>query len=80
MTDRAIGLILDALSNVVYHECPKNLRVGQFLVNRVHDAYPDFIRLITATEFDPFYDDRRIPAFFTEFKHWLIKRGLTKSN
>lgn len=44
---------------------PKGLRRGQFLVNELHRVRLDLAKRLTAEkDYDPFYDDKRLPAFW----------------
>jgi len=46
-----------------YRNTHKGLREGQILFNVFHKINPDMANFICGREFDPFYDDDRIPAF-----------------
>lgn len=45
---------------------PECYRVGQWAFNFVYDTYPDIANKLRATEFDPFYRDERLTAFWAE--------------
>lgn len=45
------------------HIAARQQRIGQYLYNRLFGYNPDLANSITATEFDPFYNDNRVPAF-----------------
>jgi hypothetical protein len=52
---------------------PKELRLGQFMMNQLYKISPNLYSFIIDTEFDPFFDDRHIPDFLkTLSDHVLI--------
>jgi len=42
---------------------PKSLRLGQWAYTLLFDYHQQIAQAINGTEFDPFFDDSRIPAF-----------------
>lgn len=40
-------------------------RLGQALYNTLARAHPDIAAAISQTQADPFYDDERVPAFWS---------------
>jgi len=49
------------------------IREGQSLMNALNDVNVDLYREITATEFDPYYSDSRIPAFYEKLNNSYMK-------
>jgi hypothetical protein len=49
------------------------IREGQSLMNALADVNIDLYREITATEFDPYYLDSRIPAFYEKLTNSQLK-------
>lgn len=43
-----------------FMKCPDNVRYGQFLVNFLHQKYPD---IELPLEIDPYYENSKIPDF-----------------
>jgi hypothetical protein len=50
------------------------IREGQSLMNALADVNVDLYREITATEFDPYYLDSRIPAFYEKLTNSHMKK------
>jgi hypothetical protein len=46
-----------------------HLRLGQIAYNLLSDCRKDLSEKVVGTEFDPFYDDSKLPAFYT----WLAE-------
>lgn len=43
---------------------PNYIRMGQALMSSLHKFYPELYNEITGTQFDPFYNDKRIIDFW----------------
>jgi hypothetical protein len=56
---------------------PDEWRRGQTAFNFVFDTYPDIANELRATEFDPFYNDSRLPAFWEQVEK-LYKEQVEK--
>jgi len=50
---------------------PPSQRLGQWYMNVLHEMRPDLYKRVTATDADPFYDDKRIQKFLGWCaEHW----------
>lgn len=54
----------------------QGIRRGQAAFNKLHDMRPNLAYTINGTEYDPFYDDEKIPAFVA----WVEKRLYEEGN
>lgn len=45
---------------------PKSLRLGQWAFNLLSDYHPQIAQVLSGTEYDPFHDDTKIPAFLRQ--------------
>jgi len=45
---------------------PKCLRLGQWAYNLLYDHHPEIASRLSGTEYDPFHDESRIPAFLRQ--------------
>jgi hypothetical protein len=48
---------------MAYRKKNPGMREGQILFNVFSKLYPDMANFVCGKEFDPFYDDDRIPLF-----------------
>lgn len=48
---------------MAYRKQHPGMREGQILFNVFHTMNPEMANFVCGKEFDPFYDDDRIPAF-----------------
>jgi len=56
---------VDTLAKFMRKSHPE-LREGQSLMNALFEVNPVLYKEITATEFDCFYDNKKIPAFWNK--------------
>jgi hypothetical protein len=48
---------------LVISQHPKFLRAGQAAINRLYEFRPDLWEEVSGTQDDPYYDNKKIPAF-----------------
>jgi hypothetical protein len=56
---------VDTISKFMRKSHPE-LREGQSLMNALFEVNPNLYKEITGSEFDCFYDDKKIPAFWNK--------------
>jgi hypothetical protein len=59
--DEAIDIMAEMQLSIM--RPPKGLRAGQYAANRLNELRPDLYVRINGSEYDPYYNDKKIPAF-----------------
>jgi hypothetical protein len=61
------------IASLSYHKRQRFLRKGQWMFNLLWTCFPDIADKIRTTEFDPFFDDSRIPAFLKHLEENYVE-------
>jgi len=60
-----------AADTYTYSDMPQEWRKGQGVFNLLCKIRPDLAEMIRGSDFDPFYRDERLPAFYSYLcRHW----------
>lgn len=62
---------VNAVDHYLTNGAPKSWRAGQAAFNLLRQVRPDLSDLIAGSEFDPFYLNAHLPAFYSYLaRHW----------
>jgi len=60
-----------AVTHYIENDAPYSWRAGQAAFNLLGRVRPDLVGLISGSDFDPFYTDANLPAFYDfVMRHW----------